>query len=199
MRIAALVLFFIAVSSGAVLAQGQPADRADPAARQAEPEEVVVRGRRVGELRLEVELKRERAYEIFNEINSSDDFDVSCDKENTSGTRLRRQVCRARFEDDISSDAAREYMATMFLLCEPTPDQFGGGMSLNTQACMFGGAGESATASAQAVEGRALLKRDQMTEEIWRVARENDEFAQAILDWYEANQQYDEARKRRAD
>jgi len=38
-----------------------------------------------------------------------------------------------------------------------------------------------------------------MTHEIFRVARENDEFAQAILDWYEANQQYDAARKRRKD
>jgi hypothetical protein len=32
-----------------------------------------------------------------------------------------------------------------------------------------------------------------------RRARENDEFAKAILDWYEANQQYEAARKRRAD
>ena len=196
MRIAALVLFFIAVSSseGAVLAQGQPADRADPIAQQEEPEEVVVRGRRVGELRLEVELKRERAYEIFNELNSNDDFDVSCDQENTSGTRLRRHVCRAQFENRISSDTAKEYMSTLFSLCQPNAEGF-----LDTQACMFSGPGASAKGAAQGVEGQLPGKREQMTEEIFRVARENDEFAQAILDWYEANQQYDAARKRRAD
>ena len=33
---------------------------------------------------------------------------------------------------------------------------------------------------------------------LWK-SRVNDEFAQAILDWYEANQHYEAARKRRND
>ena len=85
-------------------------------------------------------------------------------------------------------------MATLSWLCEPGADGF-----LDTQACMFSGPGVSATASAQAVENRAPRKRAQMTDEILRVAREDDRFARAILAFYEASQQYDAARKRRSD
>ena len=48
-----------------------------PAPRAEAPEEIVVRGRRLVELGVEVEKAREHAA-IFNEINSNDDFDVHC-------------------------------------------------------------------------------------------------------------------------
>jgi hypothetical protein len=202
MRMIGLVLFCIAASSsGGSLAQGnQVAGVQDDGTRRKEsPEEVVVRGRRIGEIRAEVDAARQRAYRIFNEVNSNDEFDVRCRKESRSGSNIPQQVCRARFEDDISSDAVREYMATLSWLCQPSVNEFGGGEFLDTQKCMFSQPGVSATASAQGVESRAPLKRDQMTEEIWRVAREDDRFAQAILDFYEASLEYDAARKRRDD
>ena len=151
-----------------------------------------MRGRRIGELRAEVEAARQAAYSIFNAVNSNDEFDVRCRRESRAGTNVPAQVCRARFEDDISAAAASEYMSTLFALCQPDANGF-----LDTQACLFSGPGASAASAAQGVESRAPLKRGQMTDEIFRVARENDEFAQAILDWYEANQQYEAARKRR--
>jgi hypothetical protein len=195
MRIVALALFSIAVLGGGIaFAQGDPAarERAEDSRQKEEPEEVVVRGRRIGELRAEVEDAREHAYELFNDLNGNDEFDVHCHKESRSGTNVPQVVCRAQFENRISAAAAREYMSTLFTVCQPNANGF-----LDTQACLFGGPGVSARASAQGVEGQAPLKRDQMTEEIFRVARENDEFAQAILDWYEASQQYDAARRRR--
>lgn len=197
MRIMLLVLSsIVVVSGGAALAQRDSAarQRGEGAAPQETPDEVVVRGRRIGELRAEVEDARQRVYGLFNDINSNDDFDVRCRKESRAGTNVPTQICRARFEDDISAEAASEYMSTLFTLCQPDANGF-----LDTQTCLFSGPGVSAAASAQGVEGRAPLKRDQMTEQIFRLARENDEFAQAILDWYEANQQYEAARKRRKD
>lgn len=194
MRIVALIVFSISVSGGgAALAQSEPAarERADAAPQREPPEEVVVRGRRIGELRADIEVARRRAYDIFNEINSNDEFDVRCRKESRPGTNVPAQICRARFEYDISADAASEYMSTLFTLCQPDANGF-----LDTQACMFSGPGVSAAASAQAVEGRAPPKRDQMTDEIFRLAREDDRFAQAVLDFYEASQQYDAARKK---
>lgn len=195
MRIVALVLFSIVTPGGGIaFAQGASAagERAEDSRQKEPPDEVVVRGRGIGELRAEVEDARQRAYELFNDLNSNDDFDVYCHKESRSGTNVPQVVCRAQFENRISAAAAREYMSTLFTLCQPDANGF-----LDTQACLFSGPGVSARASAQAVEGQAPAKRDQMTEEIFRVARENDEFAQAILDWYEANQQYDAARRRR--
>lgn len=194
--VAMVVLSIAAVGGRGALAQSEPAarERADTAASQEKPEEVIVRGRRIGELRAEVEDARERAYELFNDLNSNDEFDVSCHKESRSGTNVPQVVCRAQFENRISAAAASEYMSTLFALCQPDGNGF-----LDTQACLFSGPGASARASAQGVEGQAPPKRDQMTQEIFRVARENDEFAQAILDWYEASQQYDAARKRRSE
>ena len=141
-----------------------------------------MRGQRIGELRAEVEDARERAYELFNDLNSNDEFDVRCHGESRSGTNVPQVVCRAQFENRISAAAAREYLSGLFSAC----NQDGAGV---TQDCMLSNAGATGINRAQGVEGQLPGKREQMTDEIFRVARENDEFARAILDWYEANEQ----------
>ena len=194
MRISALVAFSIAISGGgAAFAQIEPATgaRSGAATQQEAPEEVVVRGRRIGELRAEIEVARRRAYEIFNEINTNDEFDVRCRKESRAGTNVPAQTCRAQFETRISATAAKEYLSTLLLTCPGD-----GGL---TQDCMFSDYAQSAISRAQGIEGEAPSKRDQMNEEIIRLANQDDRFAQAIIDWYEANQQYEAARQRRDD
>ena len=194
MRVLALVLLSISVSGGGLRrAQSEAAAResAEGPARQEAPEEVVVRGRRIGELRAEIEAARQRAYDIFNEINTNDEFDVRCRKESRAGTNVPAQTCRARFEYDISADAAREYMRALSWNCPVGPSG-----QLDTQACMFSEIGQSAADSARAIENQLPGKRDQMNAEILRLANEDDRFAQAILDFYDASQQYDAARKK---
>jgi hypothetical protein len=61
---------------------------------------------------------------------------------------------------------------------------------------MFSDASANAQTRAKAVEGEAGPKRDALSEEIWRVASEHDELAQAILDYFELSQQYDAATAR---
>lgn len=197
MRIVALILFSIAASSGPVaLAQSESAarDGAENSPGQEAPEEVIVRGRRLGELRFEVEVARERAYDIFNEINSNDDFDVRCHDETRYFSHSKRRVCRAQFEDRISADAAAEYMRMLTWTC---PASASG--APNLQSCIFSGYGQRAAGSARTVEAQLPNKRDQFEEEILRLANEDERFAQAILDFYEASQQYETARKRRED
>ena len=197
MRIVVLVLFWISVTGGgAALAQSEPAapQRAEDTPRQDAPEEVVVRGKRVGQLRAEVEAARQRAYDVFNEINTNDEFDVRCRKETRTGSNVPTQVCRARFEDEISAAAAGEYASTLFRLCQPDTTGF-----LDTQACMFNQPGVTAKSSAQGVENQSPPKHEQMAEEILRLARENDQLAEAIFGLYEASQEYEAARKRRDD
>jgi hypothetical protein len=192
MRIVAAFLFSIAASgANVVLAQSgsSAGQRTDAPMPQENPEEVIVRGRRLGELRFEIEQARIRAYDIFNEINSDDDFDVYCQDRSRSGTRMPQQVCRARFEDRISSGAGQEYIATLRWRC-PDPEGL-------TQDCIFSDYSSSAISAAQGVEGEAPGKRQRLKQEITRLANENDEFAQAILDWYEANQLYEAERQRR--
>jgi hypothetical protein len=154
MRIVAAVLFSIAVPSGDSLAQSELSTReaAGAAPEQPAPEEVVVRGRRLTVLRFEVELAQERAYAIFNEINSDDDFDVYCREERRYHSRATRRTCRAQFESRISAQAATEYMHALSWSCEAGPDG-----AVNTQACMFSNIGQSAAAAAKA--SRASCRR----------------------------------------
>jgi hypothetical protein len=197
MRILTLVLFSIVVAGGSPAQSDPPAaQRPADSPRQDAPEEVVVRGRRLTELRFEVELAQERAYAIFNEINSDDDFDVYCREERRYHSRATRRICRAQFEQRISAEAAKEYMAALRWTCQPSADA-NGFVAVNFQACLFSSNGQSAAAAARSVEVQLPTKHEQMNDEIVRLANQDDRFAQAILDWYETNQQYEEARKRR--
>ncbi len=177
-----------------VHAQAEPTavDETAESSRPGEaPEEVVVRGRRLTELRAQVQKTRENAYAIFNEINSTDDFDVHCREESQVFTRVRQRVCRAQFEERISGAAAKEYMATLTWTCPP--DARGS----FTQECLFSGYGQRAADRARTVEAEAPTLHDRMNDEMQRLAEEDPRFAQAILEFYEASQQYDAARKRR--
>lgn len=66
-----------------------------------------MRGRRLSELRGDVQIARARAYGIFNEINSSDDFDVYCHDESRSGTRVPHRFA-ARDSRTASRHARRK-------------------------------------------------------------------------------------------
>ena len=187
----ALIVLSIAALGGAALAQNPPASQRETAAAQEVQDEVIVRGRRLGELRDGIDKAREQAYAIFNEINSDDDFDVRCRDEVKYHSHAKHRVCRPKFEDRIQAAAAREYLSSLFWNCPG-----GGGV---TQGCIFSNVGQSAIAAAGSVEGQLPYKQDQIADEILRLANENEQFAQAILDWFEAQQQYEAARKRRND
>ena len=194
MRTAALILFSIVASVPDVAGAQTESAGAEVAARSQErPEEIIVRGQRLAELRVEVQEAREQAYAIFNEINSNDDFDVYCDDERKYHSRATKRVCRARFESRISASAAREYMGSLTMNC-PSP----GGV-IDWQGCMFSAVGQRAADQAKAIEGQAPPMHDRMNDEIMRLARTDLRFGQAILDFFEARQQYDAARQRRED
>ena len=158
------------------------------------PEEIVVRGTRLADFRVEVERAREHAYDIFNEINSNDDFDVLCRDETRHFSHSKIRVCRARFENRISSQAAKEYMATLSARCPPDAEG-----AIQWQTCMFSGVGQTAKSNAQAVEGQAPSMHDRMNDEILRLARTDLRFGQAILEFFEASEQYESARQRFGD
>ena len=192
MRISILMLVAAGMhSSGAVHAQAGSPGRAENSATQEAPDEVVVRGRRLSELRYELQAAREHAYDVFNALNSNDEFDILCDDERKYHSRTKKRVCKARFETDISAAAAREYMSALFFACRP--DATG---EFNLTNCMFSDASANAISSAQAVEGQAPPKRDALSDEIWRVANEHPEFAEAILEYFQLSQQYDAATSR---
>ena len=131
---------------------------------------------------------------MFNALNSNDELDIYCKNERKYHSRATRRVCKARFESDISANAAKEYMTALFFACRPDA-----GTQFSLTACMFSDASANAQSRAQAAEGEAGPKRDALSQEIWRVASEHEEFAQAILDYFELSQRYEAATGRRSD
>jgi len=192
MRVLALILLSIALSGASLaVAQNERASRdgAEASPAQEKPDEVIVRGKRLVELKFAVQKAQEHAYDLFNELNSTKDFDVHCHDEIRLFSHAKQRVCRAQFENRIQTEAGREYLGSLFLRCP--------GNAELTQACLFSAIGQSAALQSNAVEGQLPGKRAQMNEEILRIANENPQFAQAILDYYKASQDYEAARKAR--
>ena len=191
MRILALIAGFILVSfeGGVALGQNEPTarERGTESPDRKADDEVIVTGKRLGELRLEVKTARQHAYDVFNEINGDDDFDVSCRDQTRVFSHAKVNVCRAQFERRIEAEASKQYLEALMLTCPGN-----GGV---TQACIFSGYGARALARSAGVESPLENKRNQLNDMIVKLANENQQFAQAILDFYAAHQKYETARK----
>jgi len=164
---------------------GDPASGIGPSqAARDEPEEVVVRGRRPADFRSALEAARVRVYEVFNDLNSDDAFDVHCQAEDSTGTRLRQRTCRPQFKDDISNAAARAWMDGLRSACTS-------GVS---QECIFSPAASQAISMAQGEEIKEGTMQQRFAAEMARVVAENPELQRAILDYEAIERAYDEAR-----
>ena len=193
MRVVALMVCSIVMCASAVaVAQNEPtpSGRGAGSTNGQDGDEVIVTGKRLGELKADVEKARERAWGIFNDINSSNDFDVHCAYETRVFSHTKQRVCRPQFESRIAGAAAKEYMGALYMVCPADPSGF-----INFQACMTGAYSQRGQARTQGASGEATVKGDQFRDEIFKLAGENDQFAQAILDFYAAQQKYEAALK----
>jgi hypothetical protein len=151
-------------------------------------DEVIVRGQRLSDFRIALEAARIRVYDVFNDLNSDDAFDVHCQVEASTGTRTRQHVCRPQFKDDISNAAARAWINGLMDACG----------SDVTQDCIFSERASQAISSAQAEEGRESVMQKRFAVEMARVVAENPEMQQVILEYQELERAYDDARRQRA-
>ena len=71
-------------------------------------DEVRVEGHHVAVLRAEIQHAEQVLYDRFNAINSSDDFDITCDYQVQTGSKMPRRVCRAKFWGVAQARAAHE-------------------------------------------------------------------------------------------
>lgn len=150
-------------------------------------EEVTVRGQRsLTAYRLEAVAARERVWEVFNEINSDDQFDISCSRRVRTGTRIPKRVCRPAYADYATSQAGKEFLRRMQINCPPPP----------SPACLARAYAEG-MAAAQLYIGQIAHMDRRLDEEAQRLARENLQFATAILEHQEKQREYQDARQRR--
>ncbi len=98
---------------GSIWGRASPRPASTPC-RAENPEEVIVRGRRIGAAFGSRSRRHASAPDVFNEINTIDELDVSC-----RAAKPGWHACtaaglpRAVSQHDVSADAAREYMAAL--------------------------------------------------------------------------------------
>lgn len=74
-------------------------------------EEIVVRGQKsLVHLRFEAYKAEDNFYSLFNQLNDDDDFDVRCYMEAPTGSRIRKRICRTKFEEDVAAQQGRELL-----------------------------------------------------------------------------------------
>ena len=94
-----------------LLGLGAPALAQEPENRSLpqgeDVEEVIVPGRRLENLRVEIERLEEVVYERFNALNSDDEFDIQCLKQAPTGSNIPLRTCAPNFVIRAEADSAQ--------------------------------------------------------------------------------------------
>jgi hypothetical protein len=139
-------LWLIASIGLAAPALGQ--ETADPPQPAAGIDEVIVPGSRPENLRVEIERVEAAVYERWNALNSKDEFDIQCRKLEPTGSNIPVRTCVPKFVIEAESRATREASRGV-----SRADNF---------------ASDAAVTMAQ--------KSSELTEEMQRLAREDEQF-----------------------
>ena len=110
-----------AVAAGAY---GQPPPQSSSAKPPDVGDEIQVEGRTAAALRLEILRAEQVLYDRFNAINSRDEFDISCEYEVQTGSKMPRRVCHAAFWRTSQARAAHEGVLRQHGAAGTAPSQF---------------------------------------------------------------------------
>jgi hypothetical protein len=171
------LLLLTALGASPVAAQSDvaPVDERPDASAEAIDEITVIGQRSLRELRLEVQAARERVYDIFNSLNSDDEFDIHCRRTVRTGTRIPQRICEPQFVPRLVLEASREYVA-----------------------CLNWGGWCVGQTAAQAIMWQVFVKEMQLDWEVQRLTREHGEVRQAIAEYQGVERRYEDARRTRA-
>jgi hypothetical protein len=118
------------------------------------PPDIVVRGRSFTELRLQILRAEEAVFGRFNDINSSDDFDIHCRAEVFLGSRIAKRSCVSNSWREQDTNIAQSMLGQLRGETGPSPQQF-----VSEQQAM----------------------QHKLDEEMGRLAREDEQLAEAVL------------------
>lgn len=72
-------------------------------------DEITVMGARpLALMRAEVVVAEQAVYDLYNELNDDDDYDIICKKQTQIGSQIPKRVCQARMYRDAVSDATQD-------------------------------------------------------------------------------------------
>lgn len=123
-------------------------------------------------IQLQRELQQAEAavFDLYNQLNSTNDFDVSCGRSTPTGSRIPIWECEARYLKRARSYNVQEAMDPM----------------LRRQLI-----------SERELQAQMLPQTKQLNAEIIALAKINPQLAQALLDWQAKKQRLDEIEQQR--
>ena len=126
-------------------------------------EEIIVQGERtIYALRLAIESAETEVYNLFNELNSNDEFDVTCKEVVYTGSHISRRTCMAAYLREEEAYHLQNYLQSI---------QIGAGLD---------SPGSGMLLTRDAVKGEVHQKTVAMEQEMLRLAMEVPEFAAAL-------------------
>ena len=141
-----------------------PSEVPETQVNESEIEQIIVQGERTTfALRMEIQSAETEVYNLFNELNSNDEFDVTCEDVVYTGSRIPRRTCMAAF---LREEMA--YQTQTFVQSIPLGDGLGapgGGVLLDFET----------------VQGEVRQKAEAMEQEMIRLAVENPDFAAMLV------------------
>ena len=106
-RIPCQILVFLA--TGVLLVASAGAQEATEADVEETIDEITVMGARsLAMMRAEVIAAEELVYDLFNELNDDDGYDIICKKETRIGSQLPQRICLARMYREALADETNE-------------------------------------------------------------------------------------------
>jgi hypothetical protein len=125
-------------------------------------------------LRAETQQLEQHMYDLYNALNSNDDFDVACAEQKVTGSTIPEWRCEAAF----MRDAASRSVAGRF-------DNPGAAMA-NTQ-------GGFVPTSSRQIAFNQRKKVQELNDDMMALARQNNELAQAMIAFNTKRQQLEES------
>ena len=110
--------FLIGISSPLVLAQDAESPVTAETTEESRPiEEITVLGQQTFfSLRMAIESLEEEVFGLFNELNSTDEFDIKCTREVYSGSHILKRVCMSTFLREALAQNTQDYLATNYVI-----------------------------------------------------------------------------------
>lgn len=160
----------------AVVAQQDQEAASPPSSAETQPEEMVIRGgSSVQRIRARMLAAERQLYDLFNQLNDEDRFNVSCSSHQPTGTRFREQVCLPRFVRDATSAHGRHYWETYRAFLDPyTP-------------------AEGVYYTHEPMQTTIASQQEAFQDKMREVARNNPEFVEALAQHSRFVEQYEAA------
>ena len=105
---AGVALLFVLAPSG--MCQDESVQEAERESSDTIEEIIVYGNKLLSQLRLEVYLAQDTTFDLFNSMNSDDEFDIHCYEEAKIGSHVMERICRPNYVGKLTSQATRQWL-----------------------------------------------------------------------------------------